>query len=131
MKNKITIFFCVVFLTACETTPSYDEQINQRALPSSAQDLEQECSWVRGEIARMHSVSSAAATSQYALAFQAKARRNIASLESRAANIGCRSAFSSQSNQRINNVSKIQQCINACIKNTEHTKEICFDLCNK
>ena len=66
---------------------------------------------------------------QYAMVFQAMARNNIAGLESRAANVGCTAAFSSQS-LSTNVVSPIQQCVTTCKANTSRTPEQCFDSSN-
>ena len=60
-----------------------------------------------------------------------QAPRNIASLESRASNINCRAAFSSQPTSTIIKDNSIQQCITACKENTSRTAEMCFDSCNK
>lgn len=132
MTFKTTLpFVCLLLLTACESHPSYPDRLAMRPMPSTPQQIDTECQWIRGEVARMQSASAASASSQFALAFQAMSRNNIAALEGRAAAIGCRAAFSSQSNQIVNHSPTIQQCIEACLANTDRTSEACFDACNK
>lgn len=126
--RKVLIALLSFISISCATKPTYTEKISMRPIPGGEQARIQECSWIRSEIARMQSVSAYATTSPYALAFQAKARKNIAALESRAANIGCNAAFSSVVNA--DNKSSIDECIEACKGNTDRTPEECFDACN-
>lgn len=131
--TTLKILIIILITVGCATTPSapsYEENLNQRPALKNVEELDRECSWIRSETARMHSLSIASNNSQFALAFQAKARRNIAALESRAAIIGCRGAFSSQSNQE-SHKSNIQECIDACKANTNRSSEACFDACNR
>jgi hypothetical protein len=107
---------------------SYLEQLAERPLPVGEAQVRSECGWIRSEIARMQSIS-ASASGQFALVFQAMARNNIAGLESRAANVRCASAFSSQP-LPASSASPIQQCVAACKANTSRTSEQCFDSCN-
>jgi hypothetical protein len=107
---------------------SYVEQLSAMPMPVGEAQVRSECGRIRSEIARMQSIS-ASATGQFALVFQAMARNNIAGLESRAANIGCASAFSSQP-VPASSASPIQQCVAACKANTSRTSEQCFDSCN-
>jgi hypothetical protein len=112
---------------ASEPEQSYREQLANRALPTTSEDKQYECSWIRGEIARMYSVMDASTTSEFALVFQAKARKNISALESRASLINCRAAFSSTS---IIQGSSIKECVEVCKENTSKTPEQCFNVCN-
>lgn len=134
MKPIFTVFICMVsfFLVSCAHQPSYVEQLSGRPYPTSQQSIDTECAWIRSEIARMNSLSAMSVTSQYALAFQAMARNNIAALESRAANLRCGAAFSSTHViEKQNSTTSIDECIKACKKNTNRTPEQCFDACNK
>lgn len=133
MKLLFAVLICIAsFLLSCAHQPTYVEQLSERPYPSTEQDIANECAWIRSEIARMNSLSAMSATSQYALAFQAISRQNIAALESRAANLRCGAAFSSTiAIEKQRQTSSIDECIKACRKNTNRTPEQCFDACNK
>ena len=128
LRLKFVAVFPII-LAACATEPTYVEALQARPYPAHRAAIQRECNWIRSEIARMHSVSAASANSQYALYFQATARNNIAALEGRAANLNCTAAFSSKEIATPQD-SRIQQCINACIENTDRTSTQCFDACN-
>ena len=117
----LIVLISVVLISGCASGPTYQERVAMMPVPQTQEQLAQDCAWIRSEIARMQSLAVASATSQFALAFQAQARNNVASLESRAANIGCHAAFSSQNNQDLPETTSIQQCINACKENTNRT----------
>jgi hypothetical protein len=128
----IFIFMVSFLFISCAHQPSYVEQLSARPYPTTQQDIDSECAWIRSEIARMNSLNAMSATSQFALAFQAIGRNNIAALESRAANLRCGAAFSSTLViEKQNQTSSIDECIKACKENTNRTPEQCFDLCNK
>lgn len=134
MRPIFTVFICMVsfFLVSCAHQPSYVEQLSARPYPTSQQAIDTECAWIRSEIARMNSLSAFSVNSQYSWAFQAMARKNIAALESRAANLRCGAAFSTTHViEKQNHTSSIDECIKACKENTNRTPEQCFDECNK
>ena len=132
------LLIILLSLSACESTPTYQEQLNMRSLPQNMEQTKAECGWIRGEISRQNSLinqySGVPTSNQYGINLGAiyaqQAPKNIASLETRASNINCRSAFSSQPATTIKSNS-IQQCITACKENTSRTAEMCFDSCNK
>lgn len=130
MKALLMLLISIFFL-GCATDLPYSDQLSMRPQPQNQNDLQQECSWIRKEISRMHSVSSQAITSQFALAFQAKARNNIADLESRAAKIKCSSAFSSTTVVTQPSNTSIRECVDVCKENTSQSSQQCFNLCNK
>ena len=132
MRLLFTIFLVTFFLVSCAHQPSYVEKLSQRSYPTNQQAIDGECGWIRNEIARMNSVSAMSINSQYALAFQAMGRNNIAALESRAANLKCGAAFSTTHIiEKQGSTSSIDECIKACKENTNRTSEECFDDCNK
>ena len=122
----LNVFACA--LLGCASEPTYLDQLSAKPMPTGEAQVRSECGWIRSEIARMQSIS-ATVSGQDAMVFQAMARNNIAGLESRAANVGCIAAFSSQSLPTIV-VSPIQQCVATCKANTSRTPEQCFDSCN-
>jgi hypothetical protein len=69
-----------------------------------------------------------ATTPLMTVAVQAKARNNIATLESRAAEVQCTAAFSNAavSSAPVSTKPNFDEC-----KYTDRTKEQCFDTCNK
>lgn len=131
IRMKVGGLFLAVLLVGCASSPTYEESLASRPMPQNQDSMQAECGWIRSEIARMESVSAASVGSQFALAFQAKARKNVAALEARASNIGCSAAFSSVISPKLESSSPIQQCIDACISNTNRSTEVCFDQCNK
>jgi hypothetical protein len=99
MKLSILFLAAAALLAGCATGPSYESQVLDRPLPTTQEDRMRECTWIRSEIARQQSLAqygAATATSpMMAVAYQSAARRHIAALESRAANVQCQAAFSS------------------------------------
>ncbi|NDC39480.1 MAG: hypothetical protein EBZ48_15815, partial [Proteobacteria bacterium] len=116
-------------LTACAAEPSYPEKLSRLPLPSTAEGMQADCTWIRSEIARMQTVGSMA-QGQFALIAQAMARNNIAALESRAANEGCAAAFSSQPSQEPQRAT-LRECVDTCRANTTKSGDQCFEACNK
>ena len=106
------------------------EALQARPYPTEIAEIQEECNWVRSEIARMNSASAASVNSDFATYFQAVARSNIAALEGRAANLNCTAAFSSKGAVQPQD-SLIQQCIDACTANTDRSPTQCFDSCNR
>ncbi len=66
-----------------------------------------------------------------AAAYQAMAQRNVAALESRAANIQCTAAFSNAPAAAPVNGQSFDQCFARCQQYTDRSKDQCFDACNK
>ena len=71
-------------------------------------------------------VGAAQLAPMYALNIQIGARKNIASLESKAAEFRCTAAFAERQAP-----SGIEACVATCKANTSRTPEQCFDACNK
>ena len=136
---KYGLLFSVLLVVGCtQPEPTYKEQLKARPMPTTKQEKDKECLYIRTEIARMQSVAYQAASTpcnpQYGLCIgklmMAKANRNIAELENRASTIKCSSAFSSTSAVSPHR-GTIDECIAACLKNTKRTSAQCFDSCNK
>jgi hypothetical protein len=72
-----------------------------------------------------------ATTPLMAAAYQTMAQRNVAALESRAADIQCTAAFSSAPAAAPASGQSFDQCFARCQQYTDRTKDQCFDSCNK
>ena len=117
-RHIVGIILIAAALSACadqNNQQSYAEALQSRPMPDSVESRQQECGWIRGEMARQRSlaqVGGAMATSpMMAMAYQAAAGKNLAALETRAANIGCNAAFSSTPQQ----ADSFDQCFARCI----------------
>lgn len=135
MRTLAVIGLLMVCLNSCahdtaSRGTTYAEQISQRPLPTTEQGVAQECGWIRSEIARMQSLGQLAA-GRALMVGVVMARNNIATLESRAANLRCGAAFSSPHVIEQKQSSRIDDCIRACKENTSRTSEECFDSCNR
>ena len=113
--------------------PSYAEDISQRPHPTNQHNIDaDECAYIRNEIAKVNGMLAIYANGPKATLYKAVALTKIAELESRAAVLKCRSAFSSTHMiKKQNPTSSIDECIEACKKYTNRTFEQCFDACNK
>lgn len=137
LRFIVPISFIIIF-AGCVQEPTYSETINSRSMPTTEQQKQEECAFIRQEIARMQSLKLRAATQpcnpQYGLCIGpimiAKANSGIATLESRASQVQCDAAFSTV---KILNApsNSIKECIAACKENTTRTSTECFDTCNK
>ena len=132
----------IAFISACASSgPTYTEQVMNRPLPKTEEQRQQECGYIRSEMARQRGLASAgsamATSPMQAALYQAATGRNIAALESRAANIRCTAAFSNAAPEaRIQDSGgrsnmTLDECIAKCKQYTERTNEQCFDSCNK
>jgi hypothetical protein len=94
-----------------------------------------ECTRIRSEIARQQGLAGVGAamatTPLMAAAYQAVAQRNVAALESRAANIQCTAAFSNAPVAARATGPSFDQCFARCQRHTDRSKDQCFDACNK
>jgi hypothetical protein len=121
-------------LAACanQNRQSYSDAVLSRPTPETDEQRQQECNWIRGEIARQQNLGqmggAVATTPLMAVAFQAAARKNMAALEARASNVQCAAAFS---NAPAPTGQAFDQCFARCQKLTDRTKDQCFDACNK
>jgi hypothetical protein len=128
---RLTTLAVSLLLSGCAAQPSYRDQVLGRPAPSSETERRAECEDLRVEVARQQSLAAYGATMgapMMAAAYQAAARQNIAIVEARAANIGCRAAFQSVApSTRLS----FDQCMEKCSEFTKKTREECFDTCNK
>jgi hypothetical protein len=127
----------IAILAACAHQSSYAEQVADRPMPQTEQERQEECGFLRSEIARQETLGQVggtmATTPLMTVAVQAKARNNIATLESRAAEVQCTAAFSNVpvSSAPVSTKPNFDECFSHCRKYTDRTKEQCFDTCNK
>jgi hypothetical protein len=133
--ERILAIVVVVFL-GCATNQSeqsYVDSVLNRPMPANEGQRIQECNWIRSEIARQQGLAgygaSIATSLQMAALYQAVAQRNIAALQSRAANIQCTASFSNA--PAVSSKLNFDQCFSRCQQYTSRTKEECFDTCNK
>ncbi len=137
MLRNILLFIAATVVSGCAQQPSYQEQLNKIPMPTNEQEKQRQCASIRSEIARQQSVAqygaSIATTPMMAMAFQTKARNNIAALESRAADMQCNAAFSSviaqPSPASPSGHLGFDDCFSKCQQYTNKTKDQCFDTC--
>ena len=121
----------ILFLFGCASEPeqSYDEKIAAISPPANEKERQEKCGWLRSEMARQQNIAAYGASQMqgnFSLLAQIQARKNLATLESRASDFGCLAAFSNVRGES----SGIDACIASCKKNTSRTSEQCFDSCN-
>ena len=109
----------------CATTekkgPTYAEQIMNRPLPVNDAEKQQECCWLRGEMAR-----------QRALGGYGTAMQDLATLESRASQAGCAALRTdAQPGAPAASGSNFDACYMKCKQFTNKSNDVCFDLCTK
>jgi len=109
----------------CATTekkgPTYAEQVLNRPLPVTEGEKQQECCWLRGEIAR-----------QRALGGYGTATQDLATLESRASKAGCAALRTdAQTGAPPASGSNYDTCYMRCKQFTNKSNDVCFDLCTK
>lgn len=124
---KIGLFLALL-LAGCATEQPRFTTVSS-AMPRTDAERDQECASIRSEKARLQSVMAAAATSQYALVFQAKARENIAALDSRAAQIQCDVIRVAPTTPAVPAKMTLEQCFAKCRELTKQTEAQCFDAC--
>jgi hypothetical protein len=114
---------------------SYADAVLNRPMPADDDARRQECTWIRSEMARQRGLAGVGATMAttpfMAAAYQAVAQRNVAALESRAANIQCTAAFSNAPVAAPTTGPSFDQCFARCKQYTDRSKDQCFDACNK
>jgi hypothetical protein len=131
MKTLCALSLLFTILVGCVQSPPQPNYAQQVALippPTNEEERQQKCTALRSEIARQQNIAmmgSAQLQGMYAVAIQARARNNIAALESRASDFGCSAAFGERPVQ-----SNIESCVSTCKANTSKTPEQCFDTCN-
>ena len=133
MKQLIFVAVLCLLATGCASQPSFQEQLAARPIPQTRDQINAECASIRTEIVNQQAIGDAAQTmTTMPMVFRLMTNQNVAALESRAAIIGCQTAFSTHSTQVIQEEStgqKIQQCIDVCVANTSRSPETCFDIC--
>lgn len=122
------IMLAALVLAACESTPERNYwDLMKEPIPESDSERDQECAKLRSEVARMQSAAQYAAVNtppQWALFWQAKARDDIAALNSRYSQIQCDVV-------RIKDESRMSfdACFAKCREITDRTESQCFDAC--
>jgi len=120
----VLVLLCLSTLGGgCGTTdkrgPTYTDQVMNRPLPVSEAEKQQECCWLRGEIAR-----------QRALGGYGTATQDLATLESRASKVGC-SGTDAQTGAPEASGRNFDACFAKCKQFTNRSNDVCFDLCTK
>ena len=104
--------------TAEKKGPTYAEQVMNRPLPVSEGEKQQECCWLRGEIAR-----------QRGLGGYGTATQDLATLESRASKVGC--PTDAQTGAPEASGRNFETCFARCKQGTNRSNDVCFDFCTK
>ena len=117
------VLACLVALVGgCATTqnkgPTYAEQVMNRPLPVTDAEKQQECSWLRGEMAR-----------QRRLAGYGTSTQDLATLESRASQVGCHAAARTDTPQA--GGAGFDACFAKCKQFTNRSNDVCFDYCTQ
>jgi hypothetical protein len=141
--SLLTLLTCgtVLILGACQTAPprnGYADLVNQ-PLPATDAERDQKCANIRAEIARQQSIGQMAAAMQtnamMAMAYQAKARQNIAYLEARYSQIQCDVIRVAPANATVPAQAQpasgmtFDECYTKCHALTSRTDAECFDAC--
>lgn len=123
---RVIVVLVVVIAAGCASKPTYLENLAAMPAPSTEAERNASCSTIRSEIARMQNVGMMATPGIGGMAVIVTARKNIAALESKAAEFRCSSAFAERNQPQ---ASAIDQCIAACLANTGMTSAECFAEC--
>jgi hypothetical protein len=89
-----------------------------RPLPVTEGEKQQECCWLRGEIARQRGLGG------YGTAMQ-----DLATLESRASKVGCPAALQTGAPEASGR--NFDTCFARCKQFTNRSNDVCFDFCTK
>jgi len=101
--------------------PTYAEQIMNRPLPVNEAEKQQECYWLRGEMAR-----------QRALGGYGTAMQDLATLESRSSQAGCAAVRAdAQPGAPAAGGGNFDTCYMKCKQFTNKSNDVCFDQCSK
>lgn len=128
-RQRMAVALVLVCLGAlgggCATTgnkgPTYAEQIMNRPLPVNDAEKQQECCWLRGEMAR-----------QRALGGYGTAVQDLATLESRASQAGCAALRTdAQPGAPAGGRGNFDTCYMKCKQYTNKSNDVCFDMCTK
>src|SRR5262245_39381897 len=126
LRAVALLLVCLGALAAgCATTekkaPTYAEQVMNRPLPVNETEKQQECAWLRGEMAR-----------QRALGGYGTATQDLATLESRASQAGCAAVRTdAQTGAPATGGGNFDSCFMKCKQFTNKSNDVCFDLCSK
>jgi hypothetical protein len=136
MKQVAAMLCAVLALGGCahpKAPPSDYDVVLKQPKPTTDEARRQECSWIQTQLARQKTlatyVASTASFPELALQHQAAAQRNMAVLESRAANINCAAALPVPASGQ--GGLSFDACFARCKQYTERSNEQCFDACNR
>jgi hypothetical protein len=140
-RGTMLLLWALALLSGCQTPQRHNAYADlvDRPMPTSDRDRDQECSWLRSEVARQQSLgqfgSATATTPMMAVAFQAAARKNVAFLRSRYSQIQCDvmrvapTAPVVPAQPSVAPTMTIEQCVAKCRELTSRTDGECFDSC--
>lgn len=123
---RVLLMLAAIAVAGCSSRPTYQENLDAMAVPTTDAERARSCATLRSEIARMQNASMMAMPGIGGLAVIAAARKNIAALEAKAAEFRCSAAFAERNQPQ---ASAIDQCIAACRANTSMTPAECFAEC--
>lgn len=95
--------------------PTYTEQVMNRPLPLTDAERQQECSWLRGEMARQRRLAGSGTSAQ-----------DLATLETRASQVGCSALATPGAGG-----SSFEACYAKCRQGSNRSNDVCFDACTK
>lgn len=140
-RIPITLFLSIflILLAGCQTNgDNVFAELIHLPIPNSEEDRNLECASLRSEIARQQSnaqMGAAIATTPIvAVAYQSRARKNIAYLQSRYSQIQCdvirvAPTQPAVTPEQSSSAMTFDQCFAKCRELTQRTEAECFDLC--
>lgn len=136
---NVCFFLALVLACASENSQPYWELPVTENLPTTDEERQEKCARIRAEISRQQYILSYSRSRKGGLLSgisdatedlsKRKASKKIAWLESRAAAIGCRSAFSDVILKEKHDMT-FDECFKKCKELTKRSNEECFDACS-
>jgi hypothetical protein len=141
---------CLVVATPGFAKTEYEEALSQRPMPSSEQERQKECGWIRQEMTRQRNIAAysgkleaqQAAQGNYGqgqlpsndpkvqnMVAQMLVAQHLTSLQTRAANVGCRAAFGATSPSPTGMT--FDQCFEKCKQLTGRSDTECIESCKR
>lgn len=146
---NLSLVTFLVIVTGCAEEPaapqqSYADYVLHRSIPANEAERGRECSWIRGEIAKLQNIGTGAVqdelmysgapgymTHSYLLLhrvqIQDAVRNDIAVLNTHADYIHCSAEF--YDTPSTNKEGGFAQCLIRCRQDSDNTKNQCLDAC--